>query len=402
MTSQTLPFSITIVAPASEIYRAFTNGTILRDWLCDSSQALPRLGGRLYLWWNNGYYTNGVFTHLEPSEKIMFTWNGRGEPAETRVVVRITPQTEDCLVTLEHCDIGSDSAWVTASQSIQTGWITGLENLKSILETGRDLRFIRRPMLGIGIGEFDESIASKLGIPVKEGIRLDNVIEGMGPRLAGMQKDDVMVSLGGHVTNDWTSLTEALQSHHAGDKIEVVFYRGQEKKLVAMELSHRQLPALASSPKLLSEATEKQYQEILGQLDQLFAGLIESEASQRPVPGEWSVKEILAHLIHSERGWHNAINEIVASQESYTDDFSGNLQFRIDATLAVYPTLTDLLQTLNKDMAETIQLLTCLPADFLVHKSSYWRLAYGAPQTPLHINGHIEQLRDTINSIRSI
>ena len=41
-----------------------------------------------------------------------------------------------------------------------------------------DLRFIRRPMLGVSLSHFSPEIATKLGIPVDHGIRLDGVLEG--------------------------------------------------------------------------------------------------------------------------------------------------------------------------------------------------------------------------------
>jgi hypothetical protein len=45
-----------------------------------------------------------------------------------------------------------------------------LDNLVSVLETGEDLRFTLRPMIGIGASDFDEEIARQIGVPGNMGI----------------------------------------------------------------------------------------------------------------------------------------------------------------------------------------------------------------------------------------
>jgi uncharacterized protein YndB with AHSA1/START domain len=40
------------------VYRAFTNSTALREWLCDTATVSPRLGGGFTAW--NGYAYGSV------------------------------------------------------------------------------------------------------------------------------------------------------------------------------------------------------------------------------------------------------------------------------------------------------------------------------------------------------
>jgi uncharacterized protein YndB with AHSA1/START domain len=247
MTSQILSFTQLVKAPLNEAYRAFTNATALREWLCDVATLLAHPGGRIYLAWNKGYYTSGEFTSVTPKERLEFTWQGRHEPGPSLVQVTFVEKDNGTLVTLEHSGIGTDEAWSRSLVEIEKGWKEGLENLASVLETGEDLRLVRRPMLGITLGDFNANKAKELNVPVTEGILLEGVLEGMGARAAGLQKDDVLVSMNGQTANDFASLATVLQDFRGGDKVEVVFYRGPEKKTVMMELSKRPIPDIPQS-----------------------------------------------------------------------------------------------------------------------------------------------------------
>src|SRR3972149_11998202 len=109
MNTQTLSFSQMVKAPPAEVYRAFTNATALREWLCNIATVAPRAGGRLYLWWNTGYYTSGEFITAELHEKIAFTWHGRGEPAPTKVQITFTAKDGGTHVNLENKNIGTSA-----------------------------------------------------------------------------------------------------------------------------------------------------------------------------------------------------------------------------------------------------------------------------------------------------
>jgi uncharacterized protein YndB with AHSA1/START domain len=393
-----LSFTQAVKASPKQVYRAFTNATALREWLSDDASAIAKPGGRLYLWWNNGYYTSGEYEHLEPDKAVSFTWRGRIDPANTQVKITLSEQDQDTLVSLEHSGLGNGEDWKMIREEIEKGWKISLENLASVLESGEDLRFIRRPMLGITLDDFNAEIAKKLGVPVTEGIRIDGVVEGMGAQAAGLKQDDVLVGLAGMEVTDWSSLTNALQGQQAGNTIEVAYYRGSEKQSVMMELSRRPLPEIPDTPEKLAKAAQQKYTNMENDLDNLFAGLTEENASFKPAPDAWSVKEIMAHLIHSERGWHTWMNDLVSGFEPWYDDFGGNLQGRVEATVAAYPTMTELREELRRNCDETIAFLTRLPEDFQARKGSYWRLAYNMVDEPYHFKLHLEQMRSAIES----
>ena len=140
MSRTTLTLEQRIEATPSAVFHAFTNSTALREWLCDAAMVTPRKDGRLHLWWASGYHATGDFTKVVPGERIAFTWQGKGEPAPTRVRVALRPDGEGTVVELVHKGLGSGKKWAGAAAAMQQGWETGLDNLRSVLETGPDLR----------------------------------------------------------------------------------------------------------------------------------------------------------------------------------------------------------------------------------------------------------------------
>ncbi|HEX6385558.1 MAG TPA: SRPBCC domain-containing protein [Anaerolineae bacterium] len=398
--SQTLEFEQTVKASPAQLYRAFTNATALREWLADVATTSPKVGGRCYLAWNDGYYSSGEFTRLAENEAIDFTWHGRGEPDPSTVKVTLTPVTEGTRVNVEHGPFGTGAEWSETAEALEKGWRYALENLASVMATGEDLRFTRRPMLGIVLSDFNADTATRLGVPVTQGIRLDSVVAGMGAEAAGLQQDDVIVAMAGHDVVDWSSLTNALQAHQAGDTVEVVFYRGPEKRSVPMTLSGRPLPEIPATATALAEAVQERYAQVESDLEQFFAEVSVAEARHKPAPDEWSAKEVLAHLIHSERGWHNGMADMIGGHEPWYDDWSGNIQARVAATVAAYPTVKELLDELKRHHAETVAMVANLPRDFLDRKATYWRLAYNLLDEPYHHETHMEQMRAAVAGAR--
>ncbi len=401
MKTQSLTFEQFVNAPASQVYQAFTNATLLREWMCDLATLVPHPGGRLYMAWNSGFFMVGEFTRLEPFEAIAFTWSGRYEPAPTRVHITLVEKDGGSLVRLVHEGVGVGEAWENTIKEIQDGWKGSLENLASVLETGADLRITLRPMLGISIGDFTSEQASSLGVPVTTGIRIDSTLPGMGAQAAGLQRDDVIVGMAGQAITDFASLSNALQGKRAGDCVEVVFYRGGQNVTVSMELSHRRIPAIPATLKELAEALKRKYADQRIELEKFFAGVSDAEASFKPSAEDWSAKEVLAHLIQGERLWPNHVSELVGAQESWADDFAGNLDAWIRATVSACPSLEGLLDQLENLYAETIALFENLPEELQQRKGTYWRLAYEALEAPYHLQAHIQQMQIAIDKARA-
>lgn len=399
--STVLTFEQTIQAPIEQVYRAFTNATALREWLCDTATVDARPGGRIYLAWISNYYAAGVYTQLELNALVAFTWAGRDDPAPTQVEVRMTASSPSAtLLTLYHSGLGNDPAWLPARKQINQGWTKGLKNLSSVLEEGPDLRITLRPMLGFILGEITPKIANELSLPVCEGMRLDSLVAGMGADRAGLQKDDLIVSLDGKPITQFADLPGILAARQGGDWIEVEFYRGPKKHQVSLELSRRPIPNIPSTPQEMAETLSNVYAELDRILGDILKGITPAQQDFRPDPGEWNIKEILAHLIHNEREAQSWVNDLVYSQERLADGYADNLPARLLATVKAYPSTDELFAEFKRTEAETIQLIAGLPANFVARKGSYWKLGFSFLQPPFHVLGHIDQIRANIQMFK--
>ena len=390
-----------IQASPSEVFLYFTNSTALREWLCDVATTNPQVGGRIYLYWNAGYYTSGEYLKVEPDKNITFIWFGRGEPHTTSVEVKLRKRKKGTQLTLIHRKLGNTSKWIEIGNEYQKQWAKYLDNLTSVLENGADLRITNRPMLGILTDEFNASVAEKLGIPVTEGLRISGLVEGLGAQQAGFIDNDVIVKLDGQAITGASTFGAFIGSKIAGDMIDVTFYRGAERKSTRVTLSGRPIPPIPASGIELSRQVEPVYKQYESELEAILNGATEEECSKKPAFTEWSVNEILAHLIHSERGWLNYVSEIIGGHEAAYDDFGGNVQAHIEGTVATYPSKDALFTQLKNHHTETLNLFSHISSDFLKQKGKYWKLAFQANQNPYHLQTHLAQIQSAIHSGRS-
>lgn len=398
--TRTFTFERTIHAPPADLYRALTNATALREWLSDVATTSPKEGGRIYLAWNDGYYTAGAFTALTPGEEVAFTWHGRGEPGPSAVRASLTPEDGGTHLLVEHSGLGAGDAWSGTRAALERAWPFSLENLASVMETGEDLRFTRRPMLGVIVGDFDAGVAEQLGVPVSQGIRLDALVEGMGAAAAGLEPGDVIVGIAGREVVDWPTLSQALSTRQAGDTVEVIFYRGPEKHTVDMTLSGRPIPQIPKTLHALADVLRQNTEQVESELRDFFDGVGEAEADFKPSPDVWSAKETLAHLIHSERGTFSGLLDMIAGHEPWYDDWGGNVQASVAATVVAYPTVDALLAELGRHHVETAALVRNLPQEFMTRKGTYWRMAYNLLEAPYHHRSHMQQMQETVEAAR--
>ncbi len=399
----TYSFKLTVNAPPAEVYRAFTHATALRDWLCDAAQAEARVGGRLYLWWGSGFYMSGEFTALEPGRKLVFTWDGKGEPAPTRVQVSLkdAPRNGGTAVTLTHSGVGAGAAWASTVYAITHDWPESLANLASVLETGIDLRYANRPRLGIFFAEFNPQVAGRLNVPARKGILLEGTMEDSGARAAGLQKDDVIVKFDGKAV-DINGLGAVLDAHKAGDKVETVFYRGGEKRTVTVELSRRPIPQVPPTAAELAEVVRKNYVDMDAELAKVLEGVTEEEASHKAGP-EWSLKELACHFIAMERDFQSWVANML-NDTPVNDDLQmrPNVNERLRALMSRFGTLAALLEELKHAQAETAALIADWPDWFVARKHMYRRAALWMLQTvPDHLRlEHGEQLQAAVKAAK--
>jgi len=399
-------FEKTINAPVELIYRAFTSSTALREWLCDIATTNPEEGGWIFLVWNRGYFASGHYTKLIPDKAISFKWIGKDEPGWTDVDVIITPLDDEdhYNVRVSHSGIGEGDEWTKAREEISKGWAFGLKNLKSTLEVGKDLRFVERPLIGIypdDLSDLTTTELEELNVPVDKGVKVKELVPGYGADLAGIQEGDVIVAVNDQTIDGVRALLGLMLEFVAGDEITVTAYREHTKKTFSIDTKPQKFEDIPETPEELAKELENFISKSLEALEGVLANVTDAEVSFSPGPDEWSAKETLVHLIHSERELHTHINDVVAGQERFQDDWSGDQLFRIRATLTTYPTVDDLMAELRRSLKETVASVAFLDQSFTRRKSSYWRLGTELLNTLRHIQEHTRQIEDGIREARS-
>ncbi len=393
-----LRFEKQIKVPVKDVYRVFTKQSALAEWLCNVASVDVAAQTRLYLWWDTGYYVCGEFIKVVPEKELIFSWLGREDPGKTRVRVTFKAVDSETHLVVEHRGMKGSPNWAETVQRMRHGWEMALNNLVCILENGQDLRIVNKPMIGINIGEYSPEIAYKLGVPTMQGVLIEGAIDGMGAQKSGLQTNDVLVEVDGKSLLGYHSLTPILLQKKAGDTVEITYYRGPQKLTATLELSIRPLNEIPATPVELIQIVVQIYEQGDRALAMALEGVTEDEASFKMSPKDWSVKEVLAHLIHTERDWQFSVQRWIISEET---GYSPNLENRVRATVAAYPTIHDLLLELTRAEAETVEMLRNLPEEFLAQKDSFWVLAYQQVQFKGHNAEHVDQINAAVVAARA-
>lgn len=392
---------VVIETTPQQAFEAVTEASELREWLSDQAWTEVRPGGRYEVRWNQGYRAAGQFTALDAPRRAAFTWQGTGEAGETSVKFSIEPADGGVKVSVVHDGFGPSAEWDEPMAEAEKGWTAGLENLKSTLETGVDLRVARQPFLGVAFDILNAERAAEEGIAVERGIYVTEAVEDSGARAAGLGRGDVIVSIGGIETPDVNGLVAALRAHRAGDVVDTDVVRGQERKTVRVTLGQRPRPEVPATATGLAQFVIEQHQETDAELKAAVEGLTEEEAEQCPAEGEWSVKQVLAHLSIVERAYQNFLANVALN--GWQDGGQHNpttIPGRLAAVLAVTPTLTGLLERFFSDEAEMAAFLGGLPEESVAHKARCYRIGQIMAFHPRHTREHIKQIEQIIQAVR--
>lgn len=392
---QAVQVSRAIKTNPKSAYQMFAKDMAFREWLCDAAYVQDRDGGRVFLSWNSGFSVIGTYETRKEGEQIAFTWQVVGEPEVSRVQVDFAKEGDGTRITLTH-----DGASVGPNgRDAQEGWDAAFEVLENVLERGDDIRFSRRPMLGISVDNLDDAAAARLGMEKPHGILIGGTVAGLGAEAAGLGKDDVIVKMDGHDLSDFNSMVHAIGTHKAGDTVEIEVWRNKAKETLNLTFSKREIPEVAATPGEVADAAQRMYDQLGAQLDEVLAGVTEAEADHHPGDGEWNVKEVLVHLIIGERGTHYWLGSLLTGDEPLS--YVGNIPAPMKAILDVYPTLSDLRALLKREVAETVAMLRNMPDDFVAHTPTYVRAGQVILQGAFHPGLHFEQIRAAIASARS-
>src|SRR5262249_9591858 len=131
-----------------------------------------------------------------------------------------------------------------SGQNAGIGFAIPINTAKAVLNDLLTLGRVRRPALGVLTLPISPDIADDLGLPVDSGLLVIRATPGGAAERAGirggserayfgntpiMVGGDLIVAIDGQQVQDQSDLTHVMNSHRAGDSVQVTIYRGKRK-----------------------------------------------------------------------------------------------------------------------------------------------------------------------------
>ena len=135
--------------------------------------------------------------------------------------------------------IGINTAIISDAQGL--GFAIPINRVKEIAQQLIEEGQIVRPWLGIYGGTITAELAQKYSLKNPYGVVISKVIKGSPAWEAGLNKNDIIISLAGHKVTSMKKLKKMLKKYHVGDKIKVKVQR--DKQLVEVHLVLEKRPS---------------------------------------------------------------------------------------------------------------------------------------------------------------
>ena len=380
-TQQTLRAEIVVALPPIEVWHAFTIPQHLSYWLADAAGIELRVGGT--------YIVRGAFG-LDLDAMIERLVEGR------RLVLRPVRRGDDAEIEIDLVRLAGAQTRVSVAdwdKEHAQGWHDALQNLRSVWERGVDLRETRIGVMGIGPREIDPAERPIKGVPEGAGVRLNTVLAGGAAEKAGLRAGDVMISFAGTPILGEADFVRLIQGTPPGAAVSVEAVRDGKALAVKVTMGQRagrgQPPA---APFEICERLRKDNEAANAKLAKALDGLTD-EALYRPeTPKKWSVAQVLAHLSLTERMLQCWIDEAARGMRPAIDEAVCTGPARLAAALVGRPGVRALLERLERDQAETLELLSRTPHEVVSFKPCWARVAYTALDFHSHGDDHLGQI----------
>jgi uncharacterized protein YndB with AHSA1/START domain len=132
-----------IGAPPSEVFAALTQPKQLARWFVASAEVELREGGAYRLTWAPGITMKGKVRSFSAPTKLVLDWHDRGPGGKTFDTIgrfKLRKRGKGTVLTVTQEGFRGGKNWLRMFGGVQSGWAYYLQNLKSVLEHGVDLR----------------------------------------------------------------------------------------------------------------------------------------------------------------------------------------------------------------------------------------------------------------------
>lgn len=392
ISAQTITAEVSIPAPVTQLYYLISTRSGWLDWFAD--KGIGKVGPQGVL----------QMHHHKKMEQLTFVFQEFVQDESVRLTTLDTETMETSEVEI-NLSAGDGQTTISVAQSglddekaahWQKIWQESLESLKEIIETSKDPRMWNRPFLGVTVEEWvTPEYAAEHELAVESGMRLNNVFEGKGAEQAGIRGGDIILALAGVDIVNYEALLLVYKDHKAGDTIPVVYSHEGEQFESELTLSAYPVPEVPATTQDLADNLASFFRKANKKIDHLLTGQSEAQTNYRPAAGEWSAKEVIAHLVASENDSLAWLGSYIAGREVYP--YTSVVPARIKMVTSQNPTMDALLKRLAQTQDELVAMVREVPADMAGRKTSMIRLALAYSfNISLHYRDHLGQLKETL------
>ena len=156
--------------------------------------------------------------------------------------------------------INSQIATGGGQGSVGIGFAVPIDTAKKLLPDLKAGETIERAYLGVNMQGVNKQLAEDLNLPVDHGALVVSVTPDSPAEDAGLRGGrtetsqgvpaggDLIVAIDGKDMADEEAVATAIAGHKPGDKVEIEYYRGDEKKTVTVDLAKRPASADSAAP----------------------------------------------------------------------------------------------------------------------------------------------------------
>ncbi|MBE4909846.1 SRPBCC domain-containing protein [Bacillus luteolus] len=207
---------IVVNAPLTQVWDALTKSEHLNRWYTKSAEIDFRVGGRGYLNHGWGATSEGVYTEIDEMKRFVL----QSSDGDFTTITSLEKVETGTLVSIEYhaSFIGEMSQDTKENMLFGTGQF--LENLKSVFESGTDIRStLWKAWIGI-THTSDES---------GRGTRVIKVKEGTVAQEAGIRPGDIIVEIDGEEIVGYESFERILNKKTVNCHVTFTIVRNSEK-----------------------------------------------------------------------------------------------------------------------------------------------------------------------------